>query len=436
MEISLTNNGGGSRGRSSRGGGYGRSSGSQGGSYGGGGNDSFNGRRNRTKRGTFLNFNKSQSRVPKDPFAKYVKRAEAIKDAVAYVPTNKFSDFDVSPKLRKSIEDRGFVDPTPIQDQSIPHIIQGRDLIGIAQTGTGKTAAFLIPLIDKVLRSRRDGQIVSSLIITPTRELAFQIEEELVKFHDYQMNIFSVCCVGGVRPLKQIQKLSRPLQFVIGTPGRLIDLEKQGFINFKNYQNIVLDEVDRMLDMGFRDDMNYIISRLPEQKQCLFFSATMDASVAPIANSLLVNPITVEIKKSEANKNIDQDVVKIFPHQSKTEKLTEIIQSEGVDKVLIFSNTKIGTESIARQLHSNGFIAEALHGDKNMRERQIALRRFKNNEIKVLVATDVAARGLDIPNVSHVINYDEPMNYDDYIHRIGRTGRGGNTGIALTFVNV
>ncbi len=431
MEINLTNNGGGR----SRGGSSSSQASSFGGSRGGNGGG-FNGRRNRTQRGTFLNFNKQQARSPKDPFAKYVKRAEAIKDAVAYVPVNKFSDFNVSPKLRRAIEVRGFIDPTPIQDQSIPYIIEGRDLIGIAQTGTGKTAAFLIPLIDKVLQARRDGQHSSSLIITPTRELAFQIEEELVKFHDYQMNIFSVCCVGGVRPLKQIQKLSRPLQFVIGTPGRLIDLEKQGFINFKDYQNIVLDEVDRMLDMGFRDDMNYIISRLPDQKQCLFFSATMDSSVEPIANSLLVNPVTVEIKKSESNKNIDQDIVKIFPHHNKTDKLTEIMQTEGVDKVLIFSNTKIGTESIARQLHSNGFIAEALHGDKNMRERQIALRRFKNNEVKVLVATDVAARGLDIPNVSHVINYDEPMNYDDYIHRIGRTGRGGNTGIALTFVNV
>ena len=370
-----------------------------------------------------------------DDFTKYIKAAEInTASNPTYVPKYKFSDFAIDESLKAAIARRGFENPTPIQDQSINHILEGRDLLGIAETGTGKTAAFLIPLLDQILSAKKDRKFISNLIIVPTRELAFQIEEELNQFHNFQMNIFSVCCVGGVSIYKQVQKLSKSNHFIIGTPGRLLDLVQQRKIDLSKFNNVVLDEVDRMLDMGFRDDIQYLISELPEKKQSLFFSATMDKEIQPLVDALLKNPVSVSVSKSSSNKNIEQDVIRFRHNDEKIGLLVDLLKSEGVDKSLIFCNMKIACEDLADDLYKAGFRAEALHGDKNMRERAIALKRFKQDEVQILVATDVAARGLDIPNVSHVINFDVPENQDNYVHRIGRTGRGGKTGKAFTFV--
>lgn len=406
-------------------------------------NDRFSDNRGSSRSGGFgarggrgfgrAKFGRGSSR--QDDHSKYIQAGiPATEVQVAYVPKNKFEDFQIHTQLKEAIARRGFTNPTPIQDQSIEAILAGRDLLGIAQTGTGKTAAFLVPLLNQILEAKKERAFISNLIIVPTRELAFQIEEELNQFHNFQMNIFSVCCVGGVSIYKQIQKLAKPNNFVIGTPGRLLDLANQRKIDLSKFNNVVLDEVDRMLDMGFRDDIQYIINELPAKKQSLFFSATMDKEIQPLVDALLSDPVTVSVSKSSTNKNIDQDIIKYRDNTDRFDKLVELLEKEGVDKTLIFCNMKVSCEDLAEALYRSNFKAEALHGDKNMRERQIALRKFKNDEVQILVATDVAARGLDIPNVSHVINFDEPDNHDAYIHRIGRTGRGGKTGKALTFV--
>lgn len=390
---------------------------SRGGGY-GGGRRSFSGRSGRRYRPT--------------DYSKYIKKAEFVK-AEVYTPNNKFSDFAIESSLKQNIIKKGFEHPTPIQDQAIPLILEGRDIIGIANTGTGKTGAFLIPLIDKILKAKKTGQGQQTLVIVPTRELAQQIEEELRSL-TFGLQVFSVCCVGGMDIRQQIFKLRKPNQFVIGTPGRLVDLVERKILNLASFSNIVLDEVDRMLDMGFVEDIQFLISKLATKKQSLFFSATMDRSLEGLANSLLVDPVTISVKTGTTSANVDQDIVKIERGQQKIEVLHELLNSTTFTKVLIFGKTKNGVEMIYEELSDRGFKVESIHGDKSQGKRQRALQNFKIGRVDILVATDVAARGLDIKEVSHVINYDIPENYDDYIHRIGRTGRAGQPGIALTFV--
>jgi len=299
----------------------------------------------------------------------------------------------------------------------------------LARTGSGKTAAFLLPLINKVINNRNE----KVLVIAPTRELAFQIETE---FRDFARNlgIFSVVCIGGVSIDPQISSLRRRPNFVIGTPGRLKDLSNRGVLHFSDFGSIVLDEADRMLDMGFIPDVKFIISRLPQVRQSLFFSATLPDKMKEVANAFLKNPVTVSIESGKACINVEQIIVKVNG-KPKIELLHDLLIQKGFNKVLVFGRTKWGIEKLAKALRERGFWVASIHGNKSQNQRQQALNKFKRNEIKVLVATDVASRGLDIQDVTHVINYDLPESYEDYIHRIGRTGRMDKKGIALTFVD-
>jgi ATP-dependent RNA helicase RhlE len=346
-----------------------------------------------------------------------------------YISTHQFSDFEISEILKTNIQERGYTYPTPIQDQAIPAILNGRDVVGIANTGTGKTAAFLLPLLQQILVDRNKR----ALIVAPTRELAVQILDECREFSK-GLNIVSTLCIGGVNIRPQAQSVRRNPGVIIGTPGRLRDLNKQGDLRFSNYSNIVLDEVDRMLDMGFIHDVKNIISKLPDSRQSLFFSATLSPEIKSIMNSFLNDPVIVSVKTRETALNVDQDVIKVNG-QLKIDMLHDLLVLEEFRKVLIFSRTKRGVEKLADQLLDRGFKVAALHGNKNQSQRQRALEEFKGNRVSILLATDIASRGLDIPDITHVVNYDLPETYEDYVHRIGRTGRAGNKGFAISFVD-
>lgn len=369
----------------------------------------------------------SRKRQSFDP-SQFVKKAVDIVEEV-FVAQHTFADFALVPQLQKNIEARGYIAPTPIQDQAIPLLLEGRDIIGLANTGTGKTAAFLIPLINKIALDRNQ----KVLIVAPTRELAVQIEQEF-KLFAQGMNMFSALCIGGMNIRMQMSKLNRRPEFVVGTPGRLRDLEDQRVLNFFDYNNIVLDEVDQMFDMGFIRDVKYITANLPQPRQALFFSATLPDSLLRTMDGFQTNPIKISVKSRESAANIDQDVIRTngLP---KLDVLHDLLIKAEFDKVLVFSRTKRATENLARNLGKRGFSVGAIHGNKTQSQRQRAIEEFKRSRIQILVATDVASRGLDIDNVSHVINFDLPETYEDYIHRIGRTGRASKKGIALTFID-
>jgi ATP-dependent RNA helicase RhlE len=346
-----------------------------------------------------------------------------------YVATHKFLDFPLDPQIQKNIAHKGYLNPTPIQDRVIPEILAGRDVIGLASTGTGKTAAFLLPLIHKIYT--HPGQKV--LIVTPTRELAVQIMEEGRAFA-FGTRMFFAICIGGVDLGRQVRELRRNPQFVVGTPGRLRDLFERRELKLHEYRTIVLDEVDRMLDMGFINEMRDLVAELPRERHSLFFSATMSEKARFIAREFLHEPVTVEVATQRASENVDQDIVKLNG-RSKVEVLHEMLIRPEFEKVLLFGRTKHGMERLTRDLESRGFKATSIHGNKSQSQRQRALQAFKNNQVQILLATDVAARGLDIDCVSHVINWELPETYDDYIHRIGRTGRADKSGVALTFID-
>jgi superfamily II DNA/RNA helicase len=360
----------------------------------------------------------------------FIKKAEEQKQDEAYQPQHVWADFAVADQIKRNIAARGYVTPTPIQDQIIPHLLQGKDVIGLAHTGTGKTAAFLIPLIDKISRDNRQ----KVLIIAPTRELAVQIQEEHRLFAA-QMNQTSVLCIGGVNIKAQVDRVRRIHHFVIGTPGRIIDLEKRGVLRLSDYRSVVLDEVDQMFDMGFIHAMKYIIAKLPQERHSLFFSATMPDSIREISSAFLKDPVTVSLKTSSATSaNVHQDVIKLNG-RNKIDVLHDLLIKDDFKKVLLFGRTKHGMNKLEKILIDRGFKTAAIHGNKSQAQRQKALDMFKQNRIQILLATDVASRGLDIDNVSHVINYDLPQSYEDYVHRIGRTGRANKTGFALTFMD-
>ncbi len=361
--------------------------------------------------------------------SKFINKASVTDEPTVYTPNNSFSGFSIDEKLKNNILSLHYASPTPIQDQAIPFVLEGNDVVGIANTGTGKTAAFLIPLLDKVLKDRRQNV----LIIAPTRELAIQIEQE-IRSLSAGLNIFSVCAVGGKPVFRQIKDLKRSHNFVIGTPGRIKDFVERGRIKLEKFETIVLDEADRMLDMGFVNDMRFLMGAMPENRQTLFFSATLSDDIKKIINDFLNNPVSVSVKTRDTAKSVDQDVV-YAKKENKLDTLHDLLIQPDFNKVLVFGRTKSGVERLSETLSKRGLKVKSIHGNKNHGQRQAALRLFKNNEVNILVATDVAARGLDIPNVSHVINYELPSTYEDYIHRIGRTGRGGKTGKALTFVD-
>ncbi len=357
-----------------------------------------------------------------------VKKAEPVKPEVEYKPKNTFFDFPINKRLKDNIRAKGYVKPTPIQDQAIPHILKGKDVVGIANTGTGKTAAFLIPLINQALNDSSSRV----LIVTPTRELATQVNDEL-KIFCRGLKLFSAICVGGLSIKPQIDKLRRRPNFVIGTPGRLMDLADRRNLKFGEFKAIVLDEVDRMLDMGFISDVKHIVDQLPNNRLSLFFSATTSTKIKTVMQDFLTDPVFITVEAQRASKNVDQDVVKVAG-KPKVDVLHELLIKDGFDKVLVFGRTKWGIEKLMTELKKRGFSVASIHGNKSQAQRQAALKQFRSSKVQALLATDVASRGLDIDNVTHVINFDLPETYDDYIHRIGRTGRADKTGTALTFV--
>lgn len=376
---------------------------------------------NRAGRGGF-----SRSRID---VSRYINKGVPVVASAPFVPENKFADFMIDQRLKDNIITKGYVNPTPIQDKSINHILQGKDIVGSANTGTGKTAAFLIPLIDKVLKGK-DEQV---LIVVPTRELALQIDAEF-KMFARNLKLFSVCAVGGSALGRQISQLRYHNSFVIGTPGRIRDLMERKCLNLSKFKTIVLDEADRMLDMGFVNDMRFMISHMPAVRHTLFFSATLSSEVERLIKDFLKDPVRVSVKTQDTSKNIEQDIIRVPAGKGKIDTLHELLISDGFGKVLIFGKTKHGVERLSEILTQRGHKSSSIHGNKSQPQRQRALADFKENRARILVATDVAARGLDIPNVTHVINYDLPATHEDYIHRIGRTGRGDHKGKALTFV--
>lgn len=354
---------------------------------------------------------------------------QAAAATVSYKPLHRFEDFPVSRELQNNIRARKYPEPTPIQDQAIPAILAGRDLVGIANTGTGKTAAFLIPLIDKVLRARAE----KVFIVTPTRELALQIKSELDSFAR-GLGINGVLCIGGTSTFRQRNEFRRQYNFVIGTPGRIKDMIQSHILNLSQFKTVVLDEADRMVDIGFIEDIKYFLSFFPKERQSLFFSATIPDKVRQILAAFVHDPITISVKHQETAENIGQEIVEVHDRSRKIDLLHDLLIKGGFDKVLVFGRTKHGVQRLADELVKRGFKAGAIHGNKRQSQRQQVLLQFNRGEINILLATDVASRGLDLPDVSHVINYDLPATYDDYIHRIGRTGRANKNGIAITFI--
>jgi ATP-dependent RNA helicase RhlE len=363
-----------------------------------------------------------------DP-ARFVKAAKVIIAAEAYVPKNKFADFVVHELLHKSIIAKGYITPTPIQDQTIALGLEGRDVIGIADTGTGKTAAFAVPVLHRLMSDKQSR----ALIIAPTRELAQQIEDECRELAKGS-GLLGALLIGGSAMGPQLRDLRGNPQIVIGTPGRIKDHLERGTLKLNSVNFVVLDEVDRMLDMGFVNDVREILDQLHADRQSFFFSATMDPRVSGLIKTFSNDPVTVAVKTGETSENVNQDVVRFGGSSEKLEKPHEILLKSGVTKAIVFDETQRSVERLSKELIARGFDADAIHGGKTQGQRQRALNRFKKSEISILVATDVAARGIDVADISHVINYTQPQTYDDYVHRIGRAGRAGKVGHALTFV--
>ncbi|MFH1200930.1 MAG: DEAD/DEAH box helicase [bacterium] len=388
------------------------------------------------RRNKFNNFkrikNNKKSRGERIDFSRFVKKNIYVEEK-PYVSKHTFADFPFHSQLQKNITKAGFINPRPIQDQAMSAVMEGKDVFGMANTGTGKTAAFLLPLIEKILKTKGQSKRETVLIMAPTRELALQIEADF-KNLAFGFGMFSVACVGGLPIMKQIREIKMGVSFVVGTPGRLRDLIDKKVLDLSTCHSVVLDEADRMLDMGFRDEMVYIIGKTAKERQTLFFSATLSPEIKKLTEQYLKNPVFISVISGETLKNINQDVVRVRSKEEKLKKLHEVLKKDGSDKVLIFREMKHSVDSLAKELHTLGFKVGGIHGDKRSRERIRILDSFKKDQIDILIATDVAARGLDIPDVTHVINYDIPQTYDTYVHRIGRTGRSGKKGTALTFV--
>ena len=363
-----------------------------------------------------------------DP-ALFVKKAEEFITIEETLTVNSFADFKFHQGLMSNIKAKGYLKPTKIQDEAIPHIIAGRDVLGIANTGTGKTAAFALPLINKILNNPTER----ILIMSPTRELAIQIQQEFRSFIP-GLRIYMALAIGGANIRRQITDIRRGPHIIIGTPGRIKDLGQRGVINYKGMTTLVLDEVDRMLDMGFIDDIKFIVNQTPSTRHTLFFSATVKKREEMLTAAFLNNPIKVSVETPDASSHVEQNVVRV-PRNDKERKLCQLVSLEEFKKVLIFGSTQMIVEKLTDSLIKKGFHALGLHGGKRQSQRQSIVRSFRENEVNILVATDVAARGLDIADITHVINFDQPNNYEEYIHRVGRTGRGNSKGFALTFID-
>ncbi len=402
--------------------------------------NTFSSRRSGGSRGNFRKSGRGSYSYPrgnsgrKGPKKDYIDpsrfvRAAKPREDERYEPTHTFADFDINPTLLQNLTNKGFIEPSAIQDQAIPHALQGRDIIGIADTGTGKTAAFGVPILQKLMLS--DSK---ALVIAPTRELAQQIDVEFGSIAKGS-NLSAVTLIGGTSMSQQLRGLKHRPQIVIGTPGRIKDHLERGSLRLHDFDNVVLDEVDRMLDMGFVNDVRAILSNLPAERQSFFFSATLDSRVRTLIDTFSNDPVSVSVKTGDTGENIHQDVVRVPHDAQKIDKLHDVLLDTAVAKVIVFDDTQRSVERLSKELIARGFRADAIHGGKTQGQRQRSLAKFKNNEVTILVATDVAARGIDVKDVSHVINYSTPQTYSDYVHRIGRAGRAGNVGYALTFIS-
>lgn len=361
----------------------------------------------------------------------FVKKAKA-KDENSYIASRNIKSLPVHRSIIANLLNKGYHTPTEIQDKTLEAIMDGKNLIGLAQTGSGKTGAFLVPLINNLLNSKRAFQV---LVVAPTRELAIQTDREF-QMIARGLNLFSISLIGGTSVNMDLRKLRRPCHFVIGTPGRLTDMVRQGALNLNNFTTIVLDEFDRLLDMGFSRDINQLVDGMSNRQQTILFSATEDKSQKQLLNKLLDSHVEVRALNGNTNPDtIDQDIVSVKNGENKMDVLLSMLRDNTFEKVLVFADTKRWVSRICRDLRRAGIMADEIHGNKSQNYRINALNSFKNMRIQVLVATDVAARGLDIAQVSHVINYQQPRNMDSYMHRIGRTGRAGRSGKAITFVN-
>ena len=349
----------------------------------------------------------------------------------------KFADLNLDKNILSAVRSEGYESPTPIQAQAIPFALDGRDIMASAQTGSGKTAAFLLPTLQKLTkRSEKPGKGPRALVLTPTRELAAQVEKNALAYAKNMRWFRTVSIVGGASFGYQIRALSKPVDLIVATPGRLMDLMQSGKVDFERLEVLILDEADRMLDMGFIDDIETIVEATPTDRQTLLFSATWDGAVGKLARKLTKNPEIIEVERVDDQGKIEEQLLYCDDMRHKNRLLDHILRDANIDQCVIFTSTKAMTEVIADELYEKGFAANCLHGDMPQGWRNRTLMDLRKGRCKILVATDVAARGIDVPTITHVINYDLPKQAEDYVHRIGRTGRAGRTGIAITFAEV
>ena len=349
----------------------------------------------------------------------------------------KFADLNLDKNILSAVRSEGYESPTPIQAQAIPFALDGRDIMASAQTGSGKTAAFLLPTLQRLTkRSEKPGKGPRALVLTPTRELAAQVEKNALAYAKNMRWFRTVSIVGGASFGYQTRALSKPVDLIVATPGRLMDLMQSGKVDFDRLEVLILDEADRMLDMGFIDDIETIVEATPSDRQTLLFSATWDGAVGKLARKLTKDPETIEVERVDDQGKIEEQLLYCDDMRHKNRLLDHILRDANIDQCVIFTSTKAMTEVIADELYEKGFAANCLHGDMPQGWRNRTLMDLRKGRCKILVATDVAARGIDVPTITHVINYDLPKQAEDYVHRIGRTGRAGRTGIAITFAEV
>ena len=351
--------------------------------------------------------------------------------------TIKFTDLNLDKNILSALQAAGYDSPTPIQAQSIPAALADKDIMASAQTGSGKTAAFLLPSLQKIVkRSEKPGKGPRVLVLTPTRELAAQVEKNAQIYAKNMKWVRSVTLVGGSSFGQQIKAMSKPIDIIVATPGRLMDHMRSGRVDFDRLEVLILDEADRMLDMGFIDDIETIVAATPEDRQTLLFSATWDGAVGKLARKLTKNPEVIEIEREDKQGKIDEQLLYCDDKNHKNRLLDHILRDANIDQCVIFTSTKAMTEVLADELYEKGFAANCLHGDMPQGWRNRTLMDLRKGRCKILVATDVAARGIDVPTITHVINYDLPKQAEDYVHRIGRTGRAGRSGLAISFAEV
>ncbi|MCS4533759.1 DEAD/DEAH box helicase [Neisseria montereyensis] len=349
----------------------------------------------------------------------------------------KFTDLNLDKNLLSALTSAGYTSPTPVQAQAVPYALEGRDIMASAQTGSGKTAAFLLPTLQRLMkRSEKPGKGPRALVLTPTRELAAQVEKNALTYSQNMKWFRTVSIVGGSSFGYQLRALSKPIDLVVATPGRLMDLMRSGKVDFNRLEVLILDEADRMLDMGFIEDIETIVAATPEDRQTLLFSATWDGAVGKLARKLTKNPEVIEVERVDDQGKIEEQLIYCDDMRHKNRLLDHILRDANIDQCVIFTSTKAMTEVLADELYEKGFAANCLHGDMPQGWRNRTLMDLRKGRCKILVATDVAARGIDVPTITHVINYDLPKQAEDYVHRIGRTGRAGRTGLAATFAEV